>query len=29
MVGGSTHPGGGIPLVMMSARHAVTIFNRN
>lgn len=29
MVGGSTHPGGGIPLVMMSARHAVTIFNRS
>ncbi|MFW6348491.1 MAG: phytoene desaturase family protein, partial [Cyclonatronaceae bacterium] len=28
MVGGSTHPGGGIALVMMSARHAVTIFNR-
>ena len=28
LVGGSTHPGGGIPLVMMSARHAVTIFNR-
>ncbi len=28
LAGGSTHPGGGIPLVMMSARHAVTIFNR-
>lgn len=28
LVGGSTHPGGGIPLVMMSARHAVTIFAR-
>ncbi|MCC5933197.1 MAG: phytoene desaturase [Candidatus Cyclonatronum sp.] len=29
LVGGSTHPGGGIPLAMLSADHAVTIFNRN
>ncbi|MCH8567653.1 MAG: phytoene desaturase [Balneolales bacterium] len=29
LIGGSTHPGGGIPLVMMSAKHAITIFNRN
>lgn len=28
LVGGSTHPGGGIPLAMLSADHAVTIFNR-
>lgn len=29
LTGGSTHPGGGIPLAMLSADHAVTIFNRN
>jgi len=29
MTGGSTHPGGGIPLVMLSARHAVKLFKRD
>jgi phytoene desaturase len=28
MVGGSTHPGGGIPLVLQSAFNAVELFNR-
>jgi phytoene desaturase len=29
LVGGSTHPGGGIPLVMTSARHACTLIRRD
>jgi phytoene desaturase len=29
LTGGSTHPGGGIPLVMLSAFHAVNLFSRN
>ena len=29
LVGGSTHPGGGIPLVTLSAFHAVELINRN
>lgn len=28
MAGGSTHPGGGIPLVILSAMHAVTLIER-
>ncbi|MDR8392587.1 phytoene desaturase family protein [Aliifodinibius sp. S!AR15-10] len=28
LVGGSTHPGGGIPLVLLSARHAYTLVKR-
>lgn len=28
LTGGSTHPGGGIPLVIQSAFHAVTLFER-
>ncbi|MEX2573200.1 MAG: phytoene desaturase family protein [Balneolaceae bacterium] len=28
LVGGSTHPGGGIPLVILSAIHAVALINR-
>ncbi|MFU8860029.1 MAG: phytoene desaturase family protein [Cyclonatronaceae bacterium] len=28
LTGGSTHPGGGIPLTVLSARHAVTLFER-
>jgi phytoene desaturase len=29
LVGGSTHPGGGIPLVMTSAKHACTLIRRD
>jgi phytoene desaturase len=29
LAGGSTHPGGGIPLVMLSARHACTLIRRD
>lgn len=29
LAGGSTHPGGGIPLAMLSAKHAHTLFNRD
>ena len=29
LTGGSTHPGGGIPLTVLSARHAVTLFERD
>lgn len=29
LVGGSTHPGGGIPLVMLSARHACELIRRD
>jgi len=29
MVGGSTHPGGGIPLVVLSAMHAAELFERD
>jgi phytoene desaturase len=29
LVGGSTHPGGGIPLVMLSARHACELVRRD
>lgn len=29
LTGGSTHPGGGIPLTILSARHAVTLFERD
>ena len=29
LVGGGTHPGGGIPLVSLSAKHAVTLINRD
>ena len=29
LTGGGTHPGGGIPLVMLSALHAVTLIERN
>jgi len=29
IVGGSTHPGGGIPLVMLSARHACELIRRD
>lgn len=29
LVGGSTHPGGGIPLVFLSARHAETLIERD
>ncbi|TVQ12767.1 MAG: phytoene desaturase [Balneolaceae bacterium] len=29
LTGGSTHPGGGIPLTVLSARHAVTLFQRD
>lgn len=29
MVGGSTHPGGGIPLVILSAMHAAELFERD
>jgi phytoene desaturase len=29
LVGGSTHPGGGIPLVTLSARHACTLIRRD
>lgn len=29
LTGGSTHPGGGIPLVMLSALHAVRLFSRD
>ena len=29
LVGGSTHPGGGIPLVLLSAKHAHTLMKRN
>lgn len=28
LVGGSTHPGGGIPLAILSAKHAHSLFNR-
>ena len=29
LAGGSTHPGGGIPLAILSAKHAHTLFNRD
>jgi phytoene dehydrogenase-like protein len=29
LVGGSAHPGGGIPLVILSAMHAVELFGRH
>lgn len=29
LAGGSTHPGGGIPLVVLSAKHAVSLFKRD
>lgn len=29
LTGGSTHPGGGIPLVVLSAKHAVSLFKRD
>jgi phytoene desaturase len=29
LTGGSTHPGGGIPLAVLSAKHAHTLFNRD
>lgn len=29
LMGGSTHPGGGIPLVILSAQHAIRAFNRD
>lgn len=29
LCGGSTHPGGGIPLALLSAQHAHTLFNRD
>lgn len=29
LTGGSTHPGGGIPLAILSAKHAHTLFNRD